>query len=50
MIAAFVFGFDDMRPGTRRWHQLGQPHMLFAWLDDILHGAFLLYGALEGWP
>lgn len=29
----------------RRWHQLGQPHMLPAWLDDILLGAFLLYAA-----
>jgi hypothetical protein len=29
----------------RRWHQLGQAHMLFAWLDDILLGAFLLYAA-----
>ena len=30
---------------ARRWHQLGDPRMLFAWLDDWLIGAFLLYGA-----
>ena len=30
---------------VRRWHQLGDPRMLFAWLDDWLIGAFLLYGA-----
>jgi hypothetical protein len=30
---------------ARRWHQLGDPRLLFAWLDDILIGAFLLYGA-----
>jgi hypothetical protein len=30
---------------VRRWHQLGDPQMLFAWLDDWLIGAFLLYGA-----
>jgi hypothetical protein len=29
----------------RRWHQLGDPRMFFAWFDDILIGAFLLYGA-----
>jgi hypothetical protein len=30
---------------VRRWHQLGDPRLLFAWLDDWLIGAFLLYGA-----
>lgn len=30
---------------VRRWHQLGDPQMLSAWLDDWLIGAFLLYGA-----
>jgi hypothetical protein len=30
---------------VRRWHQLGDPQFLFAWLDDWLIGAFLLYGA-----
>jgi hypothetical protein len=30
---------------VRRWHQLGDPQLLFAWLDDWLIGAFLLYGA-----
>jgi hypothetical protein len=30
---------------ARRWHQLGDPRLLFAWLDDMLIGAFLLYGA-----
>ena len=30
---------------VRRWHQLGDLQMLFAWLDDWLIGAFLLYGA-----
>jgi hypothetical protein len=29
---------------VRRWHQLGDPRMLYAWLDDWLIGAFLLYG------
>jgi hypothetical protein len=29
----------------RRWHQLSDPRLLFAWLDDWLIGAFLLYGA-----
>jgi hypothetical protein len=29
---------------VRRWHQLGDPQFLFAWLDDWLIGAFLLYG------
>jgi hypothetical protein len=30
---------------ARRWHQMGDPQLLFAWLDDWLIGAFLLYGA-----
>ena len=30
---------------VRRWHQLGDPRMFFAWFDDWLIGAFLLYGA-----
>ncbi len=30
---------------ARRWHQMGDPQLLFAWLDDWLLGAFLLYGA-----
>jgi hypothetical protein len=30
---------------ARRWHQLGDPRMFFAWFDDWLIGAFLLYGA-----
>ena len=30
---------------VRRWHQLGDPLMWLPWLDDILIGAFLLYGA-----
>jgi hypothetical protein len=30
---------------VRRWHQLGDPRLLWAWLDDWLIGAFLLYGA-----
>jgi hypothetical protein len=29
----------------RRWHQIGDPRLIFAWLDDYLIGAFLLYGA-----
>jgi hypothetical protein len=28
----------------RRWHQLGDPRMAPAWLDDWIIGAFLLYG------
>jgi hypothetical protein len=32
---------------ARRWHQLGDPQLLFAWLDDWLLGAFLLYGAWQ---
>ncbi|MES2319679.1 MAG: hypothetical protein V4631_19545 [Pseudomonadota bacterium] len=31
---------------VRRWHQLGQPAMLPAWLDDILLGAFLVYAGV----
>ncbi len=30
---------------VRRWHQLSDLRMLYAWLDDWLIGAFLLYGA-----
>jgi hypothetical protein len=30
---------------ARRWHQLGDPRLLWPWLDDVLIGAFLLYGA-----
>ena len=30
---------------ARRWHQLADPRMFFAWFDDWLIGAFLLYGA-----
>jgi hypothetical protein len=30
---------------ARRWHQLGDPRLFFAWFDDVLIGAFLLYGA-----
>jgi hypothetical protein len=30
---------------ARRWHQLGDPRLFFAWFDDILIGALLLYGA-----
>ena len=30
---------------ARRWHQLADPQMFFAWFDDWLIGAFLLYGA-----
>jgi hypothetical protein len=30
---------------ARRWHQLGDPQMFFAWFDDWALGAFLLYGA-----
>jgi len=30
---------------VRRWHQLGDPRMFFAWFDDWAIGAFLLYGA-----
>lgn len=30
---------------ARRWHQLGDPRFFFAWFDDVLIGAFLLYGA-----
>lgn len=30
---------------ARRWHQLGDPRMFFAWFDDWALGAFLLYGA-----
>jgi hypothetical protein len=29
----------------RRWHQLSDPRLLWAWVDDWLIGAFLLYGA-----
>jgi hypothetical protein len=29
----------------RRWHQLSDPRLLWAWLDDYAIGAFLLYGA-----
>jgi hypothetical protein len=30
---------------ARRWHQLADPRLFFAWFDDWLIGAFLLYGA-----
>jgi hypothetical protein len=30
---------------ARRWHQLADPRFFFAWFDDWLIGAFLLYGA-----
>ena len=30
---------------ARRWHQLGDPRLFFAWFDDVLIGAFLLVGA-----
>ena len=30
---------------ARRWNQLADPRLFFAWFDDILIGAFLLYGA-----
>ena len=30
---------------ARRWHQLADPRMFFAWFDDWAIGAFLLYGA-----
>ena len=30
---------------ARRWHQLGDPRLFYAWFDDWLIGAFLLYGA-----
>ena len=29
----------------RRWHQLSDPRLLWAWLDDDAIGAFLLYAA-----
>jgi hypothetical protein len=29
----------------RRWHQLSDPRLSWAWLDDYAIGAFLLYGA-----
>jgi hypothetical protein len=29
---------------VRRWHQLGDPRMFWAWFDDWLLGAVLLYG------
>ncbi|MEO5823293.1 MAG: hypothetical protein ABIT71_22540 [Vicinamibacteraceae bacterium] len=30
---------------ARRWHQLAEPRLFWAWFDDWLIGAFLLYGA-----
>src|SRR5688572_13177309 len=42
MIAGVVLPIGET---ARRWHQLGAPRMLFAWLDDWLIRAFLLYGA-----
>jgi hypothetical protein len=30
---------------ARRWHQMGDPRLFYAWFDDWLIGAFLLYGA-----
>jgi hypothetical protein len=30
---------------VRRWHQLGDPRLFYAWFDDFLIGGFLLYGA-----
>ena len=30
---------------ARRWHQLSDPRLFFAWFDDWMIGAFLLYGA-----
>ena len=27
---------------ARRWHQIADPRMFFAWFDDWLIGAFLL--------
>jgi hypothetical protein len=29
----------------RRWHQLSQPRMWPAWLDDVVLGGLLIYGA-----
>lgn len=34
----------------RRWHQMGQWHMLPAWLDDYLLAALLLVGAWRALP
>jgi hypothetical protein len=42
LVAGIVLPIGEL---ARRWHQLGDPRLLFAWLDDILIGAFLLYGA-----
>ncbi len=37
--------FLPLAETARRWHQLAHLSMWPAWLDDILLGAFLLYGA-----
>jgi hypothetical protein len=42
IVAGVVLPIGEL---ARRWHQLGDPRLLFAWLDDILIGAFLVYGA-----
>lgn len=43
---AWVFGVAlPVAETIRRWHQLGDPAMWPAWLDDILLGALLLTGA-----
>jgi hypothetical protein len=42
LVAGVVLPLGEV---ARRWHQLADPRMLFAWLDDWLLGAFLLYGA-----
>jgi hypothetical protein len=42
LVAGVVLPLGEL---ARRWHQLADPRMLFAWLDDWLLGAFLLYGA-----
>ena len=42
LLAGIVLPIGEI---ARRWHQLGDPRLFFAWFDDILIGAFLLYGA-----
>ena len=43
---AIVAGiFLPLAETVRRWHQLVHLSMWPAWLDDVLLGAFLLYGA-----
>ena len=46
--SAFVLGiFLPALETVRRFHQMADWHYLFAWLDDYLLGAFLIFAAWQ---